>query len=146
MKIYCDNPKIWFDYEIQEKLEVGMVLAGHEVKSVKNGKVSLRGSFVKIISAEAWLVGAIISPYQTGNISPEYDPQKTRKLLLKKSELNYLIGKAQEKGFSILPLKLYDQHGLIKLEIGIGRGKKKYDKRETIKKRETERKIRQIAK
>lgn len=118
-----------------------MVLEGHEIKSIKNGKVSIKGSYVKIIGNEAWLVGAIISPYQPKNTPPEYDPQRSRKLLLKKSELRYLIGKSQEAGLALISLKIYDKNGLAKLEIGIGKGKKKYDKREAIKKREVERKI-----
>lgn len=143
---YATNKKAGFDYEILEKLEMGLVLSGHEVKSVRNNKISIQGAYVKIIGEEAWLVGATISPYQPGNIPAEYDSQRSRKLLLKKSELKYLIGKSQERGLSLIPLKIFDAHGLIKLEVGIGRGKKKYDKRETIKKRETERKIRQMIK
>ena len=121
-----------------------MVLAGHEVKAIRNNKVSIHGAYVKIFDSEAFLVGAIISPYQPGNVPVDYDSQRSRKLLLKKSELKYLIGKSQEKGLTLVPLKIFDAHGLIKLELGIARGKKKYDKRETIKKREEERKIRRI--
>lgn len=142
MKIYAINPKVGFDYEILEKLEAGLVLAGHEVKAVKNSKVSIKGAYVKILNREAWLVGAMISPYQLGNVPADYDGQRSRKLLVKKSELKYLIGKSQENGLTLVPIKLYDKHGLIKLEVAVARGKKKYDKRETIKKREVERKIR----
>jgi SsrA-binding protein len=144
MATYANNPKAGFDYEIQEKMEAGLVLSGHEVKAVRNNKISIKGVYVKILSGEAWLVGAIISPYQANNVPADYDPQRSRKLLLKRSEIKYLIGKSQEKGLTLVPLKVFDAHGLIKLEIGIGRGKKKYDKRETIKKRETERKIRRV--
>jgi SsrA-binding protein len=134
-------------------MEAGLVLAGHEVKAIRNNKVSIHGAYVKIFgpstssgrASEAWLVGAIISPYQPGNVPVDYDSQRSRKLLLKKSELKYLIGKSQEKGLTLVPLKIFDAHGLIKLELGIARGKKKYDKRETIKKREEERKIRRLA-
>lgn len=118
-----------------------MVLAGHEVKSIKAGKCSIKGSYVKIVGMEAWLLGATVSPYQAGNVPPDYDQQRSRKLLLKKSELKYLIGKSQEKGLTLVPIKLYNKNGLIKLEVGIGRGKKKADKREKIIKREVERKI-----
>ena len=142
MLIYASNPKASFDYNILEKLESGIVLAGHEVKAIKNGKVSIKGSYVKIIREEAWLIGAIVSPYQAGNVPPDYDSQRSRKLLLKRSELKYLIGKSQEMGLTLVPLRVYDKKGFIKIEIGIGRGKKKYDKREAIKKREVERKIR----
>lgn len=142
MPIYASNPKASFDYNILEKLESGIVLAGHEVKAIKNGKVSIKGSYVKIIGEEAWLVGAIVSPYQPGNVSLNYDSQRSRKLLLKRSELKYLIGKSQEMGLTLVPLRVYDKKGFIKIEVGIGRGKKKYDKREAIKKREIEIKIR----
>jgi SsrA-binding protein len=142
MPIYATNPKAGFDYEILEKYEAGLVLSGHEVKAIRNNKVSIKGVYVKIFDEEAWLVGAVISPYQANNIPKDYDPQRDRKLLLKKSELKYLIGKSQEKGLTLIPLKIFDSHGMIKLELGVGRGKKQYDKRETIKKRETERAIR----
>ena len=145
MSIYANNQRARFDYEILETMEAGLVLAGHEVKAIRNNKVSIHGAYVKIFDSEAFLVGAIISPYQPGNVPVDYDSQRSRKLLLKKSELKYLIGKSQEKGLTLVPLKIFDAHGLIKLELGIARGKKKYDKRETIKKREEERKIRRLA-
>ena len=117
-----------------------MKLSGHEVKSTKNGKVSLKGAYVKILNSEAWLLGAIISPYQANNVPTDYDQQRNRKLLLKKSELAYLKTKSEEQGLALIPLKIYSKKNLIKLEIGLARGKKKYDKREAIKKREFERK------
>jgi len=144
MAIYASNDKARFDYEILETYEAGLVLTGQETKSVKSGKVSIKGCYVKIIGNEAWLIGITISPFQPGNIPPDYDAQRTRKLLLKKQEIKYLIGKSQEKGLSLVPLKLYGKNNLIKLEIGVGRGKKKYDKREVIKKREFERKVKRI--
>ncbi|MBI2058020.1 MAG: SsrA-binding protein SmpB [Candidatus Yanofskybacteria bacterium] len=140
--VYATNPKAHFDYNILEAFEAGLVLSGQEVKSVKTGKVSLRGSYVKILNTEAWLIGATISPYQQNNTPSDYDPQRTRKLLLKKKEVKYLFEKSQESGLSIVPLKLYEKKNLIKLEIGLARGKKKYDKRESMKKKEEERKIR----
>lgn len=143
--VYATNDRARYDYEILEKYEAGLVLVGHEVKAIRNNKISIKGSYVKIFGEEAWLVGAVISPYQANNVPADYDPQRDRKLLLKKSELKYLIGKSQEKGLSLVPLKIFDAHGMIKLELGVGKGKKKYDKREVIKKRETERKIRQLA-
>lgn len=142
MAVYALNQRAKFDYQILETFEAGLVLAGYEVKSIKSGKVSIRGTYVKIIADEVWLIGAVIPPYQAGNIPPNYDTQRSRKLLLKSRELKYLIGKSQERGLSIIPLRLYDKHGLIKLEIAIGRGKKKFDKRETIKKREVEKTLR----
>lgn len=141
MKIYASNPRAGFDYKVLEKLEAGLVLRGHEVKAIKKGSVSIKGAYVKILNSEAWLVGATVSPYQPGNLPEDYDPQRSRKLLLKAKELKYLIGKSEEAGIALVPVKIYDSHGLVKLEIGVARGKKKYDKREVIKKRETERDI-----
>jgi len=144
---YATNEKARFDYEIIETLEAGLVLTGQEVKSVKRGSASIKGAYVKMMgpstdsgrSKEAWLLGATVPPYQTDNVPLDYDPQRSRKLLLKKAQLNYLVGKSEEKGLTIVPIKLYNKDGLIKLEIGIGRGKKKYDKREKIVKREVQR-------
>ncbi len=149
MAAYATNEKARFDYEILEMLEAGIVLLGQEVKSVKKGSASIKGAYVKMIgpstgsgrTSEAWLLGATIPPYQAGNVPVSYDPQRSRKLLLKRSELKYLIGKSQERGLTLVPIKLYNKNGLIKLEIGIGRGKKKADKREKITKREVQRKI-----
>ncbi len=138
---YATNEKARFNYEILETLEAGVVLTGQEVKSVRRGSASIRGAYVKILGGEAWLLGATIPPYQTGNVPAGYDPQRSRKLLLKRAELKYLIGKSQERGLTLVPIKLYNKNGLIKLEIGMGRGKKKADKREKITKREVQRKI-----
>ena len=143
---YATNPKIGFDYEILETLEAGVVLQGSEVKSIKTGKASIKGSYVKILndpsSAKAsegkgaYLVGATISPCQPANTPKNYDPQRSRKLLLSKREISSLIGTSQSKGTTLVPLKFYGKKGLVKLLIGIARGKKKYDKRETIKKKD----------
>lgn len=141
MPIYATNPRARFDYNILETFEAGLVLTGQEVKSVKNGKVSTRGAFVKVLNNEAWLIGATISPYQPDNTPPDYDPQRTRKLLLKKKEVKYLFEKSQEAGLAIVPLKLYEKNNFIKLEIGLARGKKKYDKREAKRKQEEKKKI-----
>jgi len=141
MSVYATNEKAHFDYHIQETLEAGLVLAGHEVKSIRAGRCSIKGAYVKIVGGEAWLLGATVSPYQPGNVPPDYDQQRSRKLLLKKKELNYLMGKSQEKGLTLVPIRLYNKNGLIKLEVGIGQGKKKADKREKIAKREVQRKI-----
>jgi|SRR3989344_3771922 len=136
---YATNEKARFDYEILDTLEAGLILTGQEVKSVKRGSASIKGAYVKMMGKEAWLLGATVPPYQTDNVPLDYDPQRSRKLLLKKAQLNYLVGKSEEKGLTIVPIKLYNKDGLIKLEIGIGRGKKKYDKREKIVKREVQR-------
>ena len=142
MAEYANNPKAGFDYEILETLEAGIVLRGYEVKSIKTGKVSIKGSYVKILNGEPFLIGATISPYQVGNIPADYDPQSSRKLLLSKKQISVLVGTSQAHGLTLVPLKLYDKKGRIKLLVGIARGKKKYDKREDIKKIETDREIR----
>lgn len=141
MKVLAQNKKAKFDYEILDKFEAGIVLTGQEVKSIRAGKISLKGSFVVFKGEEPYLIGANIPPYQPKNSPPDYDPERARKLLLNKAEINQLIGKIKEKGLTLVPLKVYTKRARIKLEFGIGKGKKKSDKRETIKKRETERTI-----
>ena len=136
---YANNPKAGFDYEILETIEAGVVLEGHEVKSVKTGKVSIKGSYVKIIHDEPFLIGATISPYQPKNTLQDYDPQRSRKLLLSKKQISTLTGVNQSHGLTLVPLKFYDKKGRIKLLIGVARGKKKYDKRENIKKKDVAR-------
>ncbi len=133
------NPRARFDYEILETLEAGIVLRGYEVKSIKTGKVSIKGAYVRIINGSAWLVGSTISPYQPGNVPEEYKEQSDHKLLLSKKQTESLLGLAQSHGVSLVPLRLYSKKGLVKLEIGIARGKKKYDKRESIKKKDVAR-------
>jgi SsrA-binding protein len=141
MKTYADNPKAYYNYEISDKFEAGLVLLGPEVKSIRNGKISLQGSYVVINNNELFLIGATIAPYQVNNMPGDYDPQRLRKLLLHKSEINKLIGKTKEKGLALIPLKIFSKSATIKLEFGIGKGKQKIDKRETIKKRESDRQI-----
>lgn len=140
-----DNKKAYYNYEILEKFEAGIFLMGQEVKSIKLGRVNLKGSYVVLNQAdknpEVFLVGCSIPPYQPKNSPADYDPQRSRKLLLKKKEINYLVGKLSQKGLTIIPLKVYTKGGKIKLEIGIAKGKKKFDKKDLIKKRETEREI-----
>ncbi|OGN29069.1 MAG: SsrA-binding protein [Candidatus Yanofskybacteria bacterium RIFCSPLOWO2_01_FULL_49_25] len=143
---YAENSRARFDYEILEKMSAGIVLAGYEVKAIKAGKCSIRGAYVKILQNEAWLVGAQVSPYQPNNVPLTYDPQRTRKLLVKKNELKYLLGKSQEKGLTLVPLNLVGEHGLVKLEFAIARGKKNYDKRATTAARETKRKVQRALK
>ncbi len=145
MKIIAENKKAGFNYEIGEKFEAGIVLSGQEVKSLKTRSISLAGTYVLAKPDGVFWIGASIPPYQPNNVSSMYDPQRTRKLLLNKSEMKYLIGKSSEKGLTFVPVRLYtkgrDGSGKIKLEFGVARGKKKYDKRESIKKREVEREI-----
>jgi len=139
MKILAENRKAKFDYEILEKFEAGLVLLGQEVKAIKTGRMSLRGSYVVFKREELYLIGANIPPYQPKNALPDYDPERSRKLLLNKSEIKHLIGKTKEKGLTLITLKVYTKYAKIKLEFGIGKGKKRPDKRETIKKRDVDR-------
>ena len=146
MKIIVENKKALFNYQILEKFKAGIVLTGQEVKSVKNGRTSLQGAFVVVKGEEVFLIGANIPPYQPKNAPKDYNPQRSRKLLLKKSEIKHLIGKAKQKGLTMIPLKVYTERGKIKIEFAIVKGKKKADKRELIKKREIEREIRRVLK
>lgn len=141
MTILAKNKQAYFDYDIQDELEAGIVLTGQEVKSVKKGDVSLKGAHVTIHGNEAYLVNAHISPYKYAGNLEGYDPSRSRKLLLKQSQISGIIGKSKEQGMAIVPLEFKQVRGLVKVRIGIGRGKKKYDKRAVIKKREDERKI-----
>ncbi|KPJ56272.1 SsrA-binding protein [Parcubacteria bacterium DG_74_2] len=142
MKIIAKNKKAYFDYEILEKFKAGMVLIGTEVKSIKTGHISLKGSYVVIDkNGEVWLIGAEIPAYQPQNAPKDYISSRSRKLLLKKSEIKYLIGKSKQKGLTLAPLMVYTEKGNIKLEFGVAKGKKKIDKREAIKKREAQREI-----
>ena len=143
---YAENKKAWHDYEIIENFEAGIVLEGHEVKAVRSGKISILGSYIQIIDNEAFLIGATIAPYQPKNTPKNYDPGKNRKLLLNKKEIASLIGKSKERGLTIVPLKVYDKKGKIKLEIGLAKAKKKYDKRTSIRKKEEKRKIERVLK
>lgn len=123
-----------------------MVLVGQEVKSIKLGRINLAGSFVVLRGGEFYLMGANVPLYQPKNAPPDYHPQRSRKLLLKKSEIKYLIGKSKQKGLTLIPLKVYTKKGKIKLEFALARGKKKVDKREILKKRAIEREIRRALK
>lgn len=135
------NKKAFFNYEILEKFEAGLRLLGSEVKSIKNNHYSLQGAYVTIRNEEAWLMRTTIAPYQPKNMNMAYDPERPRKLLLNKKELKYLQGKTKEKGLTIVPLKVYNKHGQIKLEIGLAKGKTKSDKREVLKQRIADREI-----
>ena len=146
MTIYSENKKAYFSYQILEKFEAGMVLIGQEVKSIRSGRISLKGSYVVLKGEEPYLIGANIPPYQPKNAPSDYAPERPRKLLLNKLEIKRLIGKTKEKGLTLIPLKVYTKNARIKLEFGIGKGKKKADKRETIKKREAEREMRRALK
>lgn len=142
MKIISENKKAYFDYEILDRYEAGVELRGFEVKSAKNGRFNIAGSYVILRGGEAWLINSDIPPYQPKNTPPDYDSKRNRRLLLNRKEIKFLSGKLQEKGLTLLPLKIYIKNNLIKLELGLARHKKEYDKRETIKKREASKKIR----
>jgi len=141
MAVLSENKKAFFDHEITEKFEAGIALTGQEVKSIKSGRVNLAGSYVVLRGGEAFWIGANIPPYQPKNAPADYNPERVRKLLLKKIEIKSLIGKGKEKGLTFLPLKVYAKGAKIKLEFAITKGKKKSDKRELIKKREVQKDI-----
>lgn len=138
MKIF--NRSAYHDYTILEHFEAGIKLTGPEVKSVKGNLVSLTGAFVRLIGSEAYLVNAQIQPYIFARIEG-YDPRRTRKLLLSKKEIIALKGKIEGANLTLVPLSLYTSHGLVKVEVGLAKGKKQYEKRETLKKRETLREL-----
>ncbi len=146
MAHYAENRKVYFNYEILEKYETGIKLLGTEVKSVRGGRMSLEGAFVIVRGGEAYLVNASIPPCQVKNAPKDYDPLRNRKLLLTKKEIAELAGSEKNKSLTIVPISLYNKGRKIKVEIALVKGKKKYDKRETIKKRDTEREMRRTLK
>lgn len=137
-KIITVNRKARSDYEILESFEAGMSLRGTEVKSLREGRMNLKDSYAKVQDGEVFLVNAHISPYSHGNIQ-NHDPLRERKLLLHKHEIKRLRGKTEERGLTLVPLKVYFAHGKAKVELGLARGRKQYDKRDQIKKRESAR-------
>ncbi|AZU63899.1 SsrA-binding protein SmpB [Neobacillus mesonae] len=139
-KVVAQNKKATHDYFIEETYEAGIVLQGTEIKSIRAGRVNLKDSYVRIQNGEADLFGMHISPYEQGN-RYNHDPLRTRKLLLHKKEINKLYGEAKESGYALIPLKLYLKNGFCKVLIGLARGKKNYDKREDLKKKEAKREI-----
>ena len=141
MKTYIDNRKAHFNYEIKETFEAGISLLGYEVKSIKNGLGNLAGAFCIVRGGEAFIVGMHISPYQPTNTPKDYDPDRTRKLLLSKKELKKLSEAEKTKGLTLIPMSLYNKGRLIKVSVAIARGKKTFDKRETIKKRDIDREV-----
>ena len=142
MSRYTENRKARFNYEILEKYEAGVELLGVEVKSVRGGKMSLEGAFVIVRGGEAFLINSNIPPFQVNNSPKDYDPLRNKKLLLTKKEINTLTGSERNKSLTIVPISVYNKGRKIKVEIALVKGKKKHDKRETIKKRETDREIR----
>ncbi len=154
MSALADNKRAHYDYEISDTYEAGLVLFGHEVKSIKTGHVSLKGSYVTLRQAqggqsknpEMYLINAHIPLYKKATTIKDYDPTRARKLLLHKKQIEHLVGKKKEQGLTLVPIKIFVTRSFVKLEFGIGKGKKKFDKREAIKKREVDRKIRAITK
>lgn len=137
-KIIAKNRKAYHDFRIFEKFEAGIELKGTEVKSIRAGKVNLRDGFARVMKGEIFLMNMHISPYEHGNIH-NHDPLRTRKLLMHKKEINRLIGKISQRGLTLVALSVYLKRGKVKVELGLGKGKKQHDKRETIKKRDVER-------
>lgn len=139
MSHYAENSKAFFDYEILKRFTAGIELLGPEVKSVREGKMSLRGSFISVRGGEAFLLGADIPAYQPKNAPQDYDATRARKLLLSKEELGELAQAEANKGLTIVPVLVYNKGRFLKVDIAIARGKKKFDKRQALKKRQTER-------
>ncbi|XOU93938.1 MAG: SsrA-binding protein SmpB [Candidatus Kerfeldbacteria bacterium] len=138
------NKQAYFDYEVLDEFEAGIVLSGSEVKSIKNGQINLKGSYATIKGNALWLINAHISPYLQSSTQTSYTPTQDRKLLLHKKEIGSLIGKLKTKGLTVLPLSVYTKGSLIKIKVGVCRGKKAHDKRQLIKKRETDKDIRRL--
>jgi len=141
MPILAENRKAQHDYQILETFEAGLVLTGQEVKAIRQGKIQLAGSFVSFRGEELFLLGATIPPYQPKNAPSDYDPDRARKLLLRKEELRSLQGRARQEGLTFVPLRVYTSKAKIKLAFGLARGKRKGDKRELLKKREAQREM-----
>ncbi|MBS5858067.1 MAG: SsrA-binding protein SmpB [Clostridia bacterium] len=139
-KLIAKNPTAYHNYNIENKLEAGIVLYGTEIKSIRNGKANLKDSYANIKNGEVFVYGMHISPYEHGNIFNK-DPLRSRKLLLNKKEINKLIGLINQKGYSLIPLNMYFKGNLVKLELGIGKGKKLYDKRQDLAKKDAQRQI-----
>jgi len=140
VKIVCQNKKAYHDYSIEETIEAGIQLLGTEVKSLREGKSNLKDSYVIIKNAEVFLLNCHISPYSHGNIM-NHDPLRTRKLLLHEREIQRLKGMSQQKGYTLVPLKIYFKGPYAKVEVGLAKGKKLYEKRDTIREREAKRTI-----
>jgi SsrA-binding protein len=144
-KLICNNKKAYHDYFIEEKLEAGLVLQGTEVKSLRGGKANLSDAFMLVRDGEAYLHNLNISQYEFGN-SQNHQPDRNRKLLLHRREIEKLYSRMREKGLSVVPLRLYFKNGLVKVEIGLAKGKKLYDKREDMKTKDSNRELAQVLK
>ena len=140
LKIICENRKARFDYHIEERMEAGLVLTGTEIKSLRSGKANLNDAYATITNSEAWLMQAHIAPYDKGGYV-NHEPKQKRKLLLHAKEIAKLYGKTQIRGYALIPLKIYFKKGRAKIELALAVGKNSGDKREAIKKRETQREV-----
>lgn len=144
-KIISKNPTARHNYSIEETITAGIVLSGTEIKSIRNGKVNLKDTYANIKNGEVYIYGMHIAPYEQGNIFNK-DPLRDRKLLLRKREINRLVGLIQQKGYSLVPISLFFDRNFVKIELGIGKGKKLYDKRQDIAKKDAEMKIKRALK
>lgn len=139
-KTLAQNRKAYHDYFIEETFEAGIVLTGTEIKSIRRGSANLRDAYARVENGEVYLHNMHVSPYEQGN-RYNHEPLRTRKLLLKKAEIAKLVGASREKGYALIPTKLYLRHGFCKVELGLARGKKQHDKRESVKARDANREI-----
>lgn len=140
IKVISENRKAYHDYFVEEKLEAGIILTGTEIKSIRNGRVNLKDSYARIENGEVWLYQMHISPYEQGNRF-NHEPLRNRKLLLNHSEITKLVGKIQLQGLTLIPTRIYLRRGLAKIELGVCKGKKNYDKRQDIAERDAKREI-----
>lgn len=146
LKIVAENRKARFLYEILETYEAGIQLIGTEVKSIRAGRINLQDGYALIRKGEVWLINVNISPYEATGAYFNHDPKRSRKLLLHRQEISKLIGKTEQKGLTLVPLKVYLKKGIVKVQIGLGKGKKLHDKRETIKRREDQKEMQRVVK
>ncbi|EHQ92192.1 SsrA-binding protein SmpB [Desulfosporosinus youngiae] len=140
IKVISENRKAFHDYYIEDRVEAGIILTGTEIKSIRNGRVNLKDSYARLDNGEVWVHQMHISPYEQGNRF-NHDPLRPRKLLLHRSEINKLIGKIQQQGLTLIPIKIYLKKGMAKVELAVGQGKKNYDKRQALAEREGKRDI-----
>ena len=145
IKIICDNKKAYHNYTIEDKFEAGIVLTGTEVKSLRSGKANIRDSYAIFKNMELFLINAHINPYDQGNRA-NHEPLRTRKLLLHRAEMNKLWSKTEIKGYNLIPTKMYFKNGLAKIEVGVGRSKKDFDKRAATKDKENKRELQRVSK
>ncbi|MCB8816183.1 MULTISPECIES: SsrA-binding protein SmpB [Desulfosporosinus] len=140
IKVVADNRKAFHDYHIEDRVEAGIILTGTEIKSIRSGRVNLKDSYARLDNGEVWVHQMHISPYEQGN-RYNHDPLRPRKLLLHRAEINKLIGKIQQQGLTLIPIKIYLKKGMAKVELAVGQGKKNYDKRQALAEREGKRDI-----